>query len=93
MPVALDQVSKHKNLRVVKIQTGITNNVFDFVDLIKKAKEIHVVGSFFQCIVDSMVDQTSADLYFHNIMIKHDAQINCAWNNNRWIQLEYRNKY
>lgn len=93
LPIALDQVSKYKNLRVVKIQMGITNNVFDFVDLIKKAKEIHVVGSFFQCIVDSMTNQTAADLYFHNIMIKHDTQINCFWNNNRWIQLEYRNKY
>ena len=93
LPLALDQVSKYKNLKVVKIQMGVTNNVFDFVDLIKKAKEIHVVGSFFQCIVDSMVKQTSADLYFHNIMIKHDAQVNCEWNNRRWAQLDYRNKY
>jgi hypothetical protein len=51
------------------------------------------VGSFFQCIVDSMVKQTAANLVFHNIMIKHDTQTNCGWNDNRWIVIEYDRKY
>ena len=92
-PLNIKQTSKFPGLKLVEIKPGITNNVFDFVDLIKQAKEIHVVGSFFQCIVDSMTEQTDANLVFHNIMIKHDTQINCGWNNNRWTVIEYDRKY
>jgi hypothetical protein len=38
LPLALDQVSKYKNLKVVKIQMGVTNNVFDF-ELIQNARQ------------------------------------------------------
>jgi hypothetical protein len=92
-PLKIKQSSKFPGLKVVEIKPGITNNVFEFVDLIKQAKEIHVVGSFFQCIVDSMVKQTAANLVFHNIMIKHDTQTNCGWNDNRWTVIEYDRKY
>jgi len=83
----------NKRLPVVEIKPGITNNVFDFVELIKNATEIHVVGSFFQCLVDSMWNDTKAKLYFHNIMMKHDTQINCFWNNNSWSIVDYDRKH
>jgi len=92
-PLSIKQSSKFLGLKIVEIKPGITNNVFDFVDLVKQAKEIHVVGSFFQCLVDGMYNQTNANLVFHNIMIKHDTQTNCGWNNNRWTVIEYDKKY
>ena len=93
LPVAIDQVSKNKGLPIVKIVPGISNNIFDFVDLIKNAKEIHVIPSSFFCIVDSLFDKTSAELFLHNVLIKFDSQTNCQWNNNRWNIIEYRHKY
>jgi len=81
------------NLPLVKIKPGITDNVFDFVDLIRNATEVHAVGSFFQCLVDSMWNDVKGKLYFHNLMMKHDTQINCLWNNNSWNVIEYDRKY
>ena len=80
------------NLPIIKIVPGITNNVLDFLELIYNAEEIHVVGSFFFCLVDCITDRTSASLFYHNIMIKHDSQINCNWNNNRWTIIDYDKK-
>ena len=87
-PLSIDS-----NLPVVEIKPGITDNVFDFVDLIRNATEVHVVGSFFQCLVDSMWNDVKGKLFFHNIMMKHDTQINCIWNNNSWNVVEYDRKY
>jgi hypothetical protein len=92
-PLLVDTNSPYQNLPLIEIKPGITNNIFDFVDLIKNAKEIHTVGSFFHNLVDCMTDKTNARLVFHNIMIKHETQINCFWNNNRWIQIDYDYKY
>lgn len=91
-PISMSETTKFPNLPVVEIKPGITNNVFDFVDLITNAKEIHAVGSFFQCLVDSMTNRTEARLVFHNIMMKHETQINCFWNNNRWDVIDYDRK-
>jgi len=92
-PLEFQKFTKFHDLPFIEILPGITNNVFDFVDLIKHASEIHTVGSFFHHIVDSMIPQTNAELFFHNIMMKHDTQINCFWNNNRWSIVEYDRKY
>lgn len=92
-PIDMDAESPYVGLPIVEIKPGITNNIFDFVDLIKEAKEIHTVGSFFHNLVDSMTDKTSARLVFHNIMMKHETQINCFWNNHRWSQLNYDRKF
>ena len=93
LPLAIKDISKKAGLRVVKVTLDISNNIFDLVDLIKRAKEIHVIPSSFFCIVDSIVKETTADLFLHNILIKYDAQTNCQWNDNRWNVIEYRNKY
>jgi len=92
-PLDMTNSTNYKHLPIIEIKPGITNNIFEFVDLIKNAKEIHTVGSFFHNLVDCMTDLTSARLIFHNIMMKHETQINCFWNNNRWIQLDYDRKF
>ena len=92
-PLQIEQVTKNKGLPVINIVPGITDNVFEFYDLIVNASEIHAVGSFFQCLVDSLWEKVSCPMFFHNIMIKHDTQINCRWNDNRWMVLDYDRKY
>lgn len=88
----IQNITKFKHLPIIEIEPGYTNNVFDFVDLIKNAKEIHVVGSFFFTLVDSMFDKTLADLYYHSILKKHESRINSFWNNFRWTLVDYERK-
>jgi len=92
-PLDINRVTQNKGLPIINIVPGITDNVFEFYDLIVNASEIHAVGSFFQCLVDSLWKKISCPMFFHNIMIKHDTQINCRWNDNRWMILDYDRKY
>jgi len=92
-PIALDQVTKHPNLRRVYVKPGHTNNIFDYVDLIKRATEIHTVGSSFYCIVDSMFNQTTAKLFFHDLVMKHETQINTVWNEFKWNVVSYNARF
>jgi hypothetical protein len=91
--LAIDQLTSYKDLKRVYIKPGVTNNVLDFVTLIERAKEIHAVGSFFQCLVDSMVKRTKADLIFHDVMMKHETQVSNKWNDYRWKVVNYGVKY
>lgn len=81
------------NLDIIEIKEGATNNIFDYMDLIYNAKEIHVVPSSVGCLVDSVVDRTSARLFFHNIKACVETQVNCRWNNNRWGVIGYEVMY
>jgi len=92
-PIDLTIGNNKQDIPVIHISPKLSKNIFDYVDLIENAAEIHAVGSFFQCLVDSMVHRTKANLFFHDIMTKHDTQINCKWNNNRWCVVTYNRKF
>jgi hypothetical protein len=92
-PIALDQVTKHPNLRRVYVKPGHTNNIFDYIDLVKNASEIHTVGSSFHHVVDSMFKQTKATLFFHDLMLKHETQINTVWNEFKWNVVSYNARF
>ena len=48
-------LSKIKNdLKIVKPNISLTNNMFDYCYLIENAKEVHTIESSFQFIIDSM---------------------------------------
>jgi hypothetical protein len=80
------------SLKIVEIEIGHTPNLLDYVSLIKNAREIHVVASSFHCLVDSMVDQTSAALFFHDVRLDTMLQPNCRWNGHRWHTVSYGEK-
>ena len=53
------------NKVVVKPNPEITNNIFDYVEIIKNAKEIHCVDSCFYHLVENL--QIQVPKYFHDI--------------------------
>ena len=77
------------SLKIIEVEIGHSPNLLDYVELIRKAKEIHVVPSSLHCLVDSMVNQTSAELFFHDARLDTMLQPNCRWNSNRWHIVRY----
>lgn len=78
------------NIRVVEIREGLTNDMMQYVDLIKNASEIHCVPSSFHCLVDSI--DTKAKLYFHDIREKTSMAVNTQWNNFKWTEVHYEQR-
>lgn len=81
------------NYKVVEITPGITNNVLQFVDLFRNAKQIHVVPTSIHQLVDGMTDEIKGELFFHNIRKNFFSPVNCKWNEHRWKIVNYKNKY
>lgn len=95
MPVNIEGYRTQNNLpniRTVEITSGITENMLQFATLIERAQEIHCVPSSFFCLVDSMWNRTNAKLYYHNVRANTLMRLNCRWNNERWISVEYDQK-
>lgn len=81
------------SFKIISVELGHTANLLDYVQLIVNAKEIHVVPSSFYCLVDSMFDQTNAELFFHDVRLDTIVQPNSRWNNKRWHQVTYGAKH
>jgi hypothetical protein len=67
----------------------LTDNLLDWRLLIERAEEIHCVSSSFHCLVDSILEKTKANLYYHNLRHNAILQINSAGNNYRWQCVDY----
>lgn len=94
-PINIDDFRKAHNLpniNVVEIKEGITDNMMQFVPLIERAEEIHVVASSFHCLVDCMYNKTKGKLFFHDIRSDAIMRINSAENNNCWTIVKYETK-
>jgi hypothetical protein len=79
-------------MKIIEITPEITKNMLQYVKLIENAKEIHCVPSSFFCLVDSIYERTSANLFLHDIRADTLMQINSKWNNNRWNIVKYDRK-
>lgn len=77
-------------VKIIEITEGITNDMMQYLSLIKHAEEIHCVPSSFHCLVDSV--KTNAKLFFHDVREKTSMCVNTPWNNNKWIMLTYPNR-
>jgi hypothetical protein len=85
---------KNKDIKIIEIMEGQTNNMLDYVKLIQNAKEIHCIPSSFFCLVDSICTKTNADLYFHDIRMNNLMQVNCwTTGGNRWTMIDYEQKH
>ena len=94
-PINIDNFRKANNLpniRIIEITEGITDNMMQFVPLIERAEEIHVVASSFHCLVDCMYNKTNGKLFFHDIRADAIMKINSAENNNCWTIVKYEIK-
>lgn len=79
-------------IKVIEIGAGQTTNMLEYKKLIENAKEIHCISSSFYNLVDSMVNSTKAELFFHDIRKNTLMQVNTRWNNNRWIIIGYKQR-
>ena len=79
------------DIKLIDIDHNITNNMLQFVTLIKNAREIHCVASSFHCLVDSI--ETPAQLFFHDVREKTSMLVNSPWNNYRWNVIHYGQKF
>lgn len=96
LPVNIDMFRKHYNLpdiKIIEVDRELDNgNMLKWVKLIRNAAEIHVVNGAFWCLVESMLGQTNAQLYFHDI--RHPiTRINHEWNNYRWTVVNYTDRF
>lgn len=92
MPIDLESWRPSAGLpdkKIIEVELGHTPNLLDYVDLIKGADEIHCVPSSFFCLVDSMSNQLSATLFYHDYRRDTINQINSRWNGGKWHRVEY----
>lgn len=75
--------------KIIEVELGQTTNMLDYMKLIERADEIHCVHSSFYQLVDSVCNKTQAQLFYHDYRRDIINQINCAWNNHKWIRVEY----
>jgi len=87
----IDRWNPHK-YKVIDITPHMTTNVFDFVELFRHAKQIHVVPTSIHQLVDSMVNDISGELFFHNIRANFWSPVNCQFNEYRWKIINYLDK-
>ena len=78
--------------KIIEIETGHTSNLLDYMELIRNADEIHCIPSSFHCLVDSVLDQTNAALFYHDVKAHTLMRLNCRWNNWRWHYVYYEHK-
>jgi hypothetical protein len=77
--------------KIIEVRDGITDNMMQYIKLIENAEEIHCIPSSFHCLVDSV--PTKARLFFHDIREKTSMAINSAWNDNKWIMVNYPERF
>ena len=75
---------KSDNLINIFVSKEIGKNIFSYIDLIKRAQEIHCVDSAFIHLVDSFT--LSSSLYFHDVR-KDNYKFNLK---NNWNIINYK---
>jgi hypothetical protein len=81
---------KNSHLPIIKITEKNTNNLLEWIKVIKHAKEIHVVPSSVFFLIDSIQSELNADLYYHNVRpAGYTFMVNTDFNNHRWNIVEY----
>lgn len=78
--------------KIIQIQTGHTANLLSYIKLIEQADEIHCIPSAFYCLVDSVLNRTQAELFFHDVKVHTLMQVNSRWNAWRWHSVYYEHK-
>lgn len=54
------------SLKIVRIELGVSSNLFSYIEVIKRAKEIHCINSSVFHLIDSLIDTTD-QLYYHDV--------------------------
>jgi hypothetical protein len=78
-----------ENLKVIDIVPNLTDNFFDYVDLITHAEQIHVTPSSTFCFIDGIHHLTSGQKFLHLIRKDYLSQYNSFLNNFCWTPVFY----
>jgi len=73
------------NLKIVKIENGITNNLFSYINLIYNAKEIHCINSSVFHLIDSLKGITDK-LFYHDIRRTDNSEFKLS---EKWKVITY----
>ena len=79
--------------KVIEITPDITNNVFQYIELFKHAKQIHVVPTSIHQLVDSMLHLIAGDVFIHLVRRNFFSPVNCQFNEYRWKQIMYHHQW
>ena len=81
------------DMKVIHVEEHLDGrNLLRWVKLIRNASEIHCVSSSFWNLVDSIFDQTTGKLFFHDIRAFSVTRVNSEWNRNCWNIVTYQTK-
>jgi len=78
--------------KVIELSPNITDNVSDYYDLIIGSSEIHCVPSSMYCLVDTIWNKVSGELFLHDIRIDTSIHFNNKWNKGCWGWVHYSEK-
>ena len=79
--------------RVIEIVPEMTNNIFEYIELIKHAKQIHVVPSSFFCLIDSIALTLNSKLFFHDVRQSTIMTVNNHFNKSVWNVIFYETMF
>jgi hypothetical protein len=75
------------------IEVGVySDNIFDWIDLILNATEIHCLPSSFFHLVDSILPQVKAKLFYHHARRHTAMRIQNEFNQGRWEWIHYEQR-
>jgi len=80
-------------MKIVEIAPGVTGNLLQYVELLRGAKQIHVIPSSVHALVDSMRKEVTPNLFFHHIRKNYMGQVNSFLNGGCWIIVDYKEQY
>ena len=80
------------HLPIIDVDFSVTQNMMNWVDLIKGASQIHCVPSSFYCLVDSIATTLKGKLFYHDIRKGTLLNPNNEFNDNCWNVISYDTK-
>jgi hypothetical protein len=76
--------------KIVEITPTYTCNMLQYITLLQRAKQVHIVPSAMFCMLDSIIDTIQGELFIHLIRKEFLSQINCKWNSFKWQTVKYQ---
>ena len=87
IPYNIDHITK--GLKVIEITPFMTKNMLQFMDLFRNAKQIHTPGTSTFCLLETLKNELSAELYFHNVRRNYVSFIDYK----RWVTVTYDEQF
>ena len=84
-----DQLDDISEFQIIDLDQSLSDNMMDYIEILRNAEEIHVVPSSVFCLLDGITDQIKGRLFYHLNRGNAILRVNHQWNNYRWTVLMY----